>query len=391
MTGKIFIYFGIIQKFFAKHHHPEKLKINSTDKSGSTKQRFDFIDQFRGFVGILMLLGHSSYYFNAIWLYLDPADPLLPNWEQFFLRYIGYICAPGFLMMNGAMVWWTYQSRILKGSADWNARWHLIQRGLFLVLVQVTWVNSSWGGFSEFKPAHLGIISTIGISMILLTLIVSMRWQIRLGIALAIFFIYPFLLKITYNPEVLWQQVLMQTFIDAGDFNKYPILPWFALAILGSVMATGWLKGWNTDKKKIIYSLAIGLTSILIATIIRMERGFGNIFPFSDFGSFSFFLDQKYPPSLFHNFWFFGWVVLGVGTIISINKVFPKLLNILSVVGRVPLFFYCVHIAILGIVSNRLGLFYREGDIVETLIGFAIMLMVMLPLSKMVWRRKTAK
>lgn len=285
-------------------------------------------------------------------------------------------------MMNGAMVWWTYQSRISKGSADWNARWHLIQRGLFLVLVQVTWVNSSWGGFSEFKPAHLGIISTIGISMLLLTLIVKMKWPLRLGIALSILFIHPFLLQIDYNSEVYWQQVLMQTFIDAGDFNKYPVLTWFALAILGSVMATGWLKGWKTDNKKIIYGLAIGVISILIATFIRMERGFGNIFPFSDFGSFSFFLDQKYPPSLYHNLWFFGWVVLGVSIIISINKLFPKLLNFLSVVGKVPLFFYCIHIAILGIVSKRLGLFYHEGEIVETLIGFAIMLIIMLPLAK---------
>lgn len=285
-------------------------------------------------------------------------------------------------MMNGAMVWWTYQSRTLKGSADWNVRWHLIQRGLFLVLVQVTWVNSSWGGFSEFKPSHLGIISTIGISMILLTLIIKLKWQLRLGIALTILLIYPFLLKITYNPEVLWEQVLMQTFIDAGEFNKYPILPWFALAILGSVMATGWLRGWITDKKKILFSLSIGIVSILIAIFIRMERGFGNIFPFSDLGSFSFFLDQKYPPSLYHNLWFFGWVVLGVSIIISINKIFPKLLKILSIVGRVPLFFYCVHIAILGIVSKRIGLFYREGEVLDTLIGFAIMLIIMLPLAK---------
>jgi len=109
--------------------------------------------------------------------------------------------------------------------------------------------------------------------MILLTLIVNMKWQIRLGIALTILFIYPFLLNISYNTEVLWQQVIMQTFIDAGDFNKYPIMPWFALAILGSVMATGWLKGWKTDKQKIIYSLVIGAVSILIATLIRMERG----------------------------------------------------------------------------------------------------------------------
>ncbi len=285
-------------------------------------------------------------------------------------------------MMNGAMVWWTFKSRVDKGSTDWNARWHLIQRGLFLVFVQITWVNSSWGGFSEFKPDHLGIISTIGISMILLTLIISMKWQIRLAIALAILLIYPFLLKIAYNPDVSWQQVLMQTFIDAGEFNKYPILPWFALAILGSVMATGWLTGWKTDKQKIIFSLVIGFASIIIATIIRMERGFGNIFPFSDFGSYSFFLDQKYPPSLYHNFWFFGWVVVGVGIIIFINKNFPKLLNLLSSVGKVPLFFYCVHIAILGIVSKRIGLFYREGEVLETLIGFAVMLIVMLPLAK---------
>jgi uncharacterized membrane protein len=329
-----------------------------------------------------MLLGHSSYYFNSIWLYLDPADPLIPNWEQFVLRYIGYICAPGFLMMNGAMVWWTYQSRVQKGSTDWNAKWHLIQRGLFLVLVQITWVNSSWGGFSEFKPEHLGIISTIGISMLLLTFIIKLKWQLRLFIALVILIIYPFLLNIAYNPEVYWQQVLMQTFIDAGDFNKYPILAWFALSILGSVMATGWLKGWKTDNQKITYSLIIGAGSVLIATLIRMGRGFGNIFPFSDFGSYSFFLDQKYPPSLYHNLWFFGWVVIGVGIIITINKSFPKLLMFLSIVGRVPLFFYCVHIAILGLVSKRIGFFYREGEVVETLTGFALMLIVMLPLAK---------
>lgn len=329
-----------------------------------------------------MLLGHSSYFFNSIWLHLDPADPLLPNWEQFLLRYIGYICAPGFLMMNGAMVWWTYHSRISKGSTDWEARWHLIQRGLFLVLVQVSWVNSSWGGFSEFKPGHLGIIACIGLSMIILTLIVRMSWQIRLGIALAIFSVHPLLLKITYNPDIMWQQILMQTFIDSGDFNKYPVLPWFALATMGSVMATGWFELWKDNKKRILYGLSIGLISVLISVLIRMGNGYGNIFPFSDFGSYSFFLDQKYPPSLYHNLWFFGWVAAGVSVVIVLNNVIPKIIKVLGIVGRVPLFFYCVHLAILGIFSKRIDLFYRKGEITETLIGFAIMLVIMLPLAK---------
>jgi uncharacterized membrane protein len=209
-----------------------------------------------------------------------------------------------------------------------------------------------------------------------------MNWQIRLGIALAIFLIHPFLLKIAYNPEVMWQQVLMQTIIDSGDFNKYPVLPWFALATLGSVMATGWFDLWKDNKKRILYGLSIGLISIIISVIIRMGNGYGNIFPFSDFGSFSFFLDQKYPPSLYHNLWFFGWVVIGVSIVIALNYVIPKIIGVLGIVGKVPLFFYCMHLAILGIFSNRIGLFYREGGITETLIGFVIMLVIMLPLAK---------
>ncbi len=351
-------------------------------KSLQTKQRFDFIDQFRGLVGILMLLGHSSYYFNSIWTSLDPIDPLFPDWSQFMLRYVGYLCAPGFLMMSGAMVWWSYQQRKRKGINDWTARWQLIQRGIFLIIVQMTWVNSSWGGFSEFQPWHLGIIASIGFSMIFLTLIVSWHWQLRLLIGFAIFFIYPILLTIPYNPDVMWQRVLMQTFIDAGEFNKYPVIPWFALATLGSGMATGWLKVWKSWKKQISMSVIFATLALFAAIIVRMGRGFGNIFPFSDFGSYSFFVDQKYPPSLFMNLWFFALVVYGVAGFIAIGKVAPKLLKVFSIVGKVPLFFYAIHLAILGLFVKRFDLFYREGGVIASLAGLFVMLVVMLPLCK---------
>ncbi|NOU46869.1 MAG: DUF1624 domain-containing protein [Bacteroidales bacterium] len=344
------------------------------------KQRFDFIDQFRGLVGILMLLGYSSYYFNSIWLSFDPLDPVFPGWSQFVLRYVGYLCAPGFLMMSGAMVWWSYQQRIRKGISGWTARWHLIQRGLFLVVVQMTWVNSSWGGFSEFQPWHLGIIATIGLSMIFLTLIVSWHWQIRLLVGFVIFMIYPFLLTIPYNTEVMWQQVLMQTFIDAGEFNKYPVIPWFALATLGSGMATAWLQVWKTDKKRILMSFLIATLVLITAIAIRLGRGYGNIFPYSDFGGYSFLIDQKYPPSLFMNLWFFAMVVFGITAFIAIGHVAPKLLKVFAIVGKVPLFFYAMHLAILGIFVKRFDLFYREGGVMTSLIGLAVMLVVMLPL-----------
>jgi uncharacterized membrane protein len=344
------------------------------------KQRFDYIDQFRGFVGILMLLGHSSYYFNAIWINLDPFDPLFPDWAQFALRYAGYLCAPGFLMMNGAMVWWSYHRRVQKGTPDWTARWHLIQRGIFLILVQMTWVNSSWGGFSSLNLWHFGIIASIGFSMVLLTFIINLRWQWQLLIALTILVIHPFLLLIPYNPDQTWSLVLMQTFIDSGDFNKYPVLPWFALATLGSVMAHGWLQVWKTDKQRILMGLAIAASAFAVAIVLRLGRGFGTLTNFSEFGSFSFFLDQKYPPSLYMNLWFFAAVVLMVSLFIAINHISPKILKVFSIPGKVPLFFYAVHLAILGVFVKRIGLFYREGGVWESLVGMVVMLVIMLPL-----------
>jgi uncharacterized membrane protein len=336
-----------------------------------------------------MLVDHCSYYLNSIWNYLDPFDPLFASWGQVAIRYVSYLCAPGFLIINGAMVWWSYFRRKNKGVSDWAFRRQIIQRGFFLIILQMTWVNSSWSGFSNFEPWHLGIIACIGISMILQSLIINLRWEIQLVIASLILIIHPLLLKIPYDTNDTWSTVLMQTFIDAGEFNKYPVLPWFALALLGSVIAHGWLKLWNTDKRRILWSLGIGTAALLIAVILRMARGYGNTFPFSDFGSYSFFFDQKYPPSLFFNLWFFGCSLVVISIIIAVNKFLPQLFLILDITGKVALFFYCMHIAILGVFSKRIGLFYHEGEVAATLIGVVIMMMVMVPLSQWFYKVKS--
>lgn len=345
-----------------------------------SRERFSFIDRFRGLVGIMMALGHSSYYFNAAWNSLDPLDPFFSSFGQFALRYMGYLCAPGFLMMNGAVTWYSFTSRRAAGQSAWKAKWHLIQRGLFLVLVQITWVNSSWGGFARLRPDHIGIIACIGLSMCLLALIVHARWEARLAIALACFAIHPLLLKIPYDPKAAWQAVPMQTFIDAGDFNKYPVIPWFALAVMGSVMATAWLSAWKTPRERIVKSVGIGALALVAATIVRMARGYGNIDPFYTLGHYSFFLDQKYPPSLYHNLWFFGAVVLSMALVITLGETIPWLVRWLARIGRVPLFFYCIHIGLLGVFSKRMNLYYHQGGVTAALVGWVILVAIMYPL-----------
>ncbi len=329
---------------------------------------------------VLMLLDHCSYYFNSVWDQVDPLNPLFDSWGQFALRYVSYLCAPGFLVMAGAMVRWSYRQRIKKSVPDWTVRWQLIQRGLFLVLLQITWVNSSWGGFSGFKPGHLGIIACIGISMILLTLIVNFNRIMQAAFGLIILAIHPLMLKIPYDLSGPVQSFFMQAFITAGEYNKYPVVPWFALALLGSAMAHGWFEAWKSDRQKIGWSAGIGAVAILLALAVRMGRGYGNIFPFSEPGSYSFFFDQKYPPSLYLSLWCFGWVLMFIAAFIALNKISPKILWIFTVPGRTPLFFYGIHIAIMGVFVKRTDWMYRDGGVSETLIAFVIMLAIMIPL-----------
>lgn len=348
----------------------------------TNRERYTFIDYMRGLVVVMMAFGHSSYYFHSMWKSLDYTDPFFDNLSQFLMRYQGYLCAPGFLILAGAMVWLSFHRRIGKGATPGSIRKHLITRGLFLLVVQAVWVNQSWSAFERFRFFHMGIIGCIGISVILLSLIVQMRWTIRLGIGLGLSVAQAFLIQIPYDKTDTFQQALMQTWIDAGSFNVYPVLPWFALAALGSVMAEGWFLRWQTGRQQALYTIGVGLASIGIGTILRLLNGFGTTFSFDAFGTFSFFLIQKYPPNVVHNFWVFGGICLWSGFFITLGSRLKVVLSPLRVYGSAPLFFYMTHIVVLAIFAKRLNLFYREGGGVAVILGFFGLLFVMYPLCK---------
>ena len=345
------------------------------------KPRFTFIDEFRGLVGVMMALGHSNYYFNSAWLTLDPLDPFFTDTPQFLLRYMGYLCAPGFLMMNGAMVYYVFKRRLHNGESAARARWGLIQRGLFLVAVQLIWVNASWSGFARLRLTHFGIIATIGMSMVVLAGMVSWRWQWRALVAAAAFLVHPFLLQIPYDLHGP-AHYPMQLLVDSGDFNKYPLIPWFALATVGSVMAHFWFEVWHDPQRRARNSVRLGLGLLALAWLVRFGHGWGNIFAWNTFFSYSFFLVQKYPPSLVHQLWFAGSVIFVVG-VFSWIDVRSRVLRPLATVGRVPLFFYAIHIPLLAIFSRRLGFFYHEGAVLASLLGWVCLLAIMYPLA--VW------
>jgi hypothetical protein len=145
-------------------------------------------------------------------------------------------------------------------------------------------------------------------------------------------------------------------------------------------MAHFWFERWIDPKERARKTLLVGTLLILGAWALRLPGGLGNIFPHAGFFSWSFFLVQKYPPSLVHQIWFTGAVIFIVGLFCLIGLRF-SLLKPLSIVGRVPLFFYAVHIPLLAIFTRHLGIYYRQGAVLASLVGWVGLLGIMIPLS----------
>ncbi len=350
----------------------------------SKAQRYLFVDQLRGLIIALMGLDHASNYFNAVWKQVEYNDFLFDSAGQFVLRYLSYLCAPGFLMVAGAMVWLSLRRRLDEGASHAASVLAFVQRGAFLILVQLVWVNASWGGFSRLRLDHFGIIACIGAAIILLALIVHLRWWLRLGLALAIVLVHPLLLRIPYNTDSIDASTrLMQLLVDAGSWNLYPVLPWFALATFGSVAGEAWFRHWRDDAARLRNTLLFALVGFAFFLVVRIPAGYGNIMPFDRVGSVSFFFVQKYPPSLAHNVLFPGIVLLVAAIFMIIGARLRWLFHPLEVYGRTPFFFYVIHIPLLAVVTRRLELLpWKEGGVLESVLAWLGLLVVMYPLCR---------
>jgi uncharacterized membrane protein len=132
----------------------------------------------------------------------------------------------------------------------------------------------------------------------------------------------------------------------------YPVLPWIGIMALGYCF--GSLYTNSTDAKQRIKLLwQLGTTSILAFVSIRLLNIYGDPNPWSQqdtpFLTFLSFLNtEKYPPSLL-----FTLMTLGPSLIfLAISeKATGKLAQPLIRIGRVPMFFYIIHIYLIHLAA----------------------------------------
>src|SRR5262249_44808460 len=120
-------------------------------------RRLQSIDIIRGAVMVLMAIDHVRVYSGL------PAGGPTPG--IFFTRWITHFCAPAFIFLAGTSA---FLSRQRRGATGDLSR-HLVVRGLWLILLELTVLRLAWTFNVDYAHYLLaGVIWVIGWSMIIL-------------------------------------------------------------------------------------------------------------------------------------------------------------------------------------------------------------------------------
>jgi len=323
---------------------------SSLDASG----RVESLDLLRGIVMVLMALDHTRDFFTN--LSFDPENLTRTTLALFLTRWITHFCAPLFFFLAGTGAY--YFGR--RHSAEDLSRF-LLTRGIWLIVVEFTIVGTAWT--FKFPWGFFGVIWALGASMVLLSVLVKLPVRWLTVLSLAVFLLHD--LTDTFRPVGPWSWIwnilhVKGSISIAGSHNfvLFPLVPWFA------VMALGYCFGvlfQSADRRRWLLSLGIAMT--LAFLILRGTNLYGNpaalpggVTP-GDFHlqnsaatTVILFLDtEKYPPSL-------QFLLMTLGPSFLLLFLFdrfgiPSLARPLLVFGRVPFFFYVLHLYLIHLLA----------------------------------------
>lgn len=320
---------------------------------------------------VVMALDHTRDFFS--YLRFAPEDMAHTYGALFFTRFVTHYCAPVFAFLAGTGAYLSTR----RGKSIPQLSRFFLTRGLWLLLLEFTIVDFAWG----FTPwAHGGVIWILGWSMVAMAAIVwlPVRWVAALGLGM----IATHNLLDSINPASFgsfsWMWVLLHSpgrIPITGNFAfsvRYVLIPWVG------VMATGFAFGTillRPDRRKWI--LSIGMAATVLFFVLRGINLYGNgiaglpfgyarsagpwsIQPTRSLSIISFFNTLKYPPSLDYLLMTLGPSLVLMGLLDRAAADQHELSRILLVFGRVPLFYYVLHLYLLCILSKMLAIAFHQ-------------------------------
>lgn len=318
------------------------------------KNRITSIDLLRGIIMIIMALDHVRDYFHAEAFFYDPLDLEKASPMLFFTRWITHYCAPIFMLLSGTSAYIMGQRKTKKELSIF-----LLTRGLWLVLLEMTVVNFGWNFNITFPSILFLTIWALGVSMICLSVLVFLPKRIILIISLLLIFCHNLLdnIHVTGNtlPAFGWALLHEQQFFQWNNeivLVGYPIIPWPGLMALGYCLGGFYTNNYDAAKRKKSL-LLIGVSGIALFIIIRFINVYGDKMPWSVQQNplrtlFSFVKVTKYPPSLLYTLMTLSPAILFLS---FSEKWRGSIVRIISVYGRVPMFYYILHIYLVHLLA----------------------------------------
>ena len=322
------------------------------------KERILSVDMLRGLVMVIMALDHVRDYSSMY--HFDPEDLTQSNFILFLTRWVTHYCAPVFMFVAGVG---TGLGEI-GGKTKKQISHFLWTRGLWLVLLEVTVIRFSWFFNFDYSNVFLMVIWALGISMIFLAAIIYLpKKTILIG---GLIMVFGHNLVDSIDPESLgawsplWKVFHTRSFIPMGSFNIaiiYPLVPWIGVMALGYVFGESIYRQEREVRQRNLLIIGSVLTGLFI--LIRGINVYGDMNPWSVQPTFtmtiaSFLNTTKYPPSLSYLLMTIGPAIL---TLYVFEKVKGPVAEFLIVIGRVPMFYYVLHIYLIHLFSVALGLY----------------------------------
>jgi len=334
-----------------------------------SQKRLRSIDLLRGLVIVLMALDHTRDFFGATGPNpRDIADPAV-----FLTRWITHFCAPTFIFLAGASAYLYGRRKRSVGELSW----FLVTRGLWLVFIELTLVRFGWNLTFDLKLFFAGVIWVIGASMIVLAGLVYLPQRAIAAIALIMIAGHNLLDGIIAegfgNLGWLWNFLHQPALLHIGSQSKflvvYTFVPW------AGVMALGYALGpvFKLDPSARRYILLwAGAALIAGFVLLRATNLYGDpaawIAQDTSVGTLLSFINcEKYPPSLLY-------LMMTLGPALVLLALFEhvhgRMADWLTTFGRVPFFFYVVHLPVIHALAVGLA-WITVGD-TDFMFGHAV-------------------
>ena len=300
---------------------------------------------------ILMAIDHVRVYSGL------PAGG--PTAGIFFTRWITHFVAPAFIFLAGT-------SAFFYGRKHTDLSRFLLVRGAWLVLLELTVIRIAWTFNFDFKNYMLaGVIWVIGWCMILMAALVKLRPRTVGMIGLTIIVLHNALmgpLMSALSLGELWKILYIGFFNGPVDGTPlivlYSIIPWIG------VMATGYWFGtvlaMEPERRNRI-CLWVGLGAVALFLILRGTNVYGDPRSWTEIQKpwlLAFLDTSKYPASL-------SFLLMTLGPTIALMPVLDRargrFARWLTVFGRVPFFYYLLHIPLIHALALIVSLVRTGG------------------------------